>query len=401
MSKSEFLKLVTSPEIHALVPRPSNNEYESLKNSIKNEGQQEPIVIWSDSNSEKTFIIDGHTRFKICQELGLEPKVEFRIFESWLHAKKYAMDINLYRRQLSDYQKVELALRSIAIEDTLAAERKKTTFPVKGKKGFQPVSMPNGDNTGRVIEIIADKIGMSSRTVARLKRILDHGTDKLKQEVASGKTSPALAERMLKKEDIQRNPIQLPEGKYRVILCDVPFQYERELEGAPNYPTLPLEEIIHLKDKDGRPITSVFADDCVIFFWSPIPKLEESFKILDEWGFKYKTGMVWSKEKDGKPQEGTGYYVRATCELLLIATKGKIGTPLPKDRPLGIIKEPRTKIHSQKPERARYLIEKMYPGEKYLELFGREKIENWNVWGDQIDLPDVKNVQKEKKLDEF
>ncbi|MGI0021581.1 MAG: MT-A70 family methyltransferase, partial [Nitrososphaeraceae archaeon] len=166
--------------------------------------------------------------------------------------------------------------------------------------------------------------------------------------------------------------------------------------------TLPLEEIISLKDKNGKPITTVFADDCVIFFWSPIPKLEESFKILHAWGFNYKTAIVWSKEADGKPQEGNGHYIRGTCELLLIAVKGKIGTPLPKDRPLGIIKEPRTKIHSQKPERVRSLITKMYPGEKPLELFGREKVEFWEVWGDQIDLQkDPTDTTKDKKLDEF
>ena len=94
-------------------------------------------------------------------------------------------------------------------------------------------------------------------------------------------------------------------------------------QGAPDYPTLNTEEIIHLKDKNGKPVTSVFSNDCIIFFFSPIPKIEESLKVLTAWGFKYKAAIVWSKEKDGKPQEGTGYDVRATCEMLLIATKEK------------------------------------------------------------------------------
>ena len=59
--------------------------------------------------------------------------------------------------------------------------------------------------------------------------------------------------------------------------------------------------------------------------------------------------------------------------------------PLPQNRALGIIKEPRTKVHSQKPDRIRSLITRMYPGEKPLELFGRTKVESWEVWGDQID----------------
>ncbi len=395
-------KLSINPEIYVLVPRPPKQDFEAIKNSIGSEGQQEPIVAWKDPKSDKTFIVDGHTRYQICKELNLEPKVQLKEFESWLQAKKYAIDVNLLRRQLSDLQKVQLALSCLQIEKQLAAERKRSTIPKKGQKGFQSMSMPDGINTGSTDSIVAKKTGLATRTVARIKRILEHGSEKLKQEVATGNMTPATAERLLKKENYQRNPIPLPKGKYRIVLCDVPYQYALELEGAPDYPTLPVEEIIKLKDKNGVPITSVFAEDCIVFFWSPIPKLEEALKILNAWEFTYKTAIVWSKEKDGKPQEGTGYYIRATCELLLIATKGKIGTPLPKNRALGVIKEPRTKVHSQKPARIRSIISRMYPNEKYLELFGRERVEDWDVWGDQIQLQTVTvKTKKNGKLDDF
>lgn len=398
---SSLIELAINPEIHSLVPEPEKDEYDSIKNSIKNDGQQEPIIVWKDSVSDKNFVVDGHTRYKICNELGIKPKIQFKIFESWLYVKKFAADANLLRRHLSATKKVELAFKLVEIENQLAEQRKKSTVPVKGQKGFQSMSVPNGVNTGRSADIVAEKTGLSSRTVSRIKFVLDSGNEELIQNVKNGKTKPSHAERIIRKEKAIRNPIPLPEGKYRVILSDVPFAYDNELEGAPNYPTLNTEEIIDLKDKNGKPITTVFADDCIIFFFSPIPKLEEALKILKAWGFTYKTAIVWSKEKDGKPQEGTGYYVRATCELLLIATKGRIGTPLPKNRPLGIIKEPRTKVHSQKPERIRSLITKMYPGEKPLELFARTTVESWEGWGDQLDLPDAKSVKKEKKLDEF
>ena len=396
-----MVELTINPELHALVPEPEKDEYDSIMNSIKNERQQEPIIVWKDPKSEKNFVIDGHTRYKICNELGIEPKIQFKTFTSWLQAKKYAIDVNLLRRHLLQPKKVELAFKLVEIENKLAEERKLSTIPVKGQKGFQPMSVPNGINTGRAVEFVAEKTGMSPRTVARIKCVLDSGNKELIRNVMNGTTKPSHAERQIRKENAIRNPIPLPEGKFRVILSDVPFAYDNELEGAPNYPTLNTEEIINLKDKNGKPITSVFSNDCIIFFFSPIPKLEEALKVLSAWGFKYKTAIIWSKEKDGKPQEGTGYYVRATCELLLIATKGKMGPPLPQNRALGIIKEPRTKVHSQKPDRIRSLITKMYPGEKPLELFGRTKVESWEVWGDQIDLPDATNDQKEKKLDEF
>ena len=397
-----MVDLHINPELFAIVPEPTKEEYLALKKSIGGDGQHKPIIVWKDPVSEKTYIIDGHTRNEACKELGIEPKFEYVKFESWLHAMKYAVEVNMLRRHLSTLQKVEMAIREIEIEKKIAEQRQKQTLPKDGQKGFQKLEMPNGIHTGRTIDLVSEKTGIPSRTVARIKRILDEGSDELKQAVASGKTSPAYAERMIKKEKMRSNPIPLPKNKFRIIYCDVPYKYDYELEGAPNYPTLSEEEIIHLKDNEGNPITSVFAQDAVILFWAPPPKLEEALRILKGWGFTYKTGIVWSKEKEGISQEGTGHYIRATCELLLIATKGAPGTPLPKDRPLGILKFPRTKIHSQKPDIMRQWIMKMYPNEKYLELFARETVNGWTGWGDQLDLDTAKSPAiKKGTLDDY
>lgn len=397
-----MVDLHINPELFAIVPEPTKEEYLALKKSIDRDGQHKPIIVWKDPVSEKTYIIDGHTRNEACKELGIEPKFEYMEFASWLHAMKYAVEVNMLRRHLSTLQKVEMAIREIEIEKKIAEQRQKQTLPKNGQKGFQKLEMPDGIHTGRTIDLVSEKTGIPSRTVARIKRILDDGSDELKQAVASGKTSPAYAERMIKKEKMRSNPIPLPKNKFRIIYCDVPYKYDYELEGAPNYPTLSEEEIINLKDNEGNLITSVFAQDAVILFWAPPPKLEEALRILKGWGFTYKTGIVWSKEKEGISQEGTGHYIRATCELLLIATKGAPGTPLPKDRPLGILKFPRTRIHSQKPDIMRQWIMKMYPNEKYLELFARETVNGWTGWGDQIDLDTTKlPTTKKGTLDDY
>ena len=41
-------------------------------------------------------------------------------------------------------------------------------------------------------------------------------------------------------------------------------------------------------------------------------------------------------------------------------------------------------IHSKKPESVYEMIEKMYPARKYLEVFGRNKREGWEVYGNEI-----------------
>lgn len=258
-------------------------------------------------------------------------------------------------------------------------------------------------HTGNICEIVAEKTGLSTRTVARHKKVLDNGTDELKQKVESGKISVAAAERQINLKKAHTNPIQLPDGKYKIILCDPPYRYDFEGTGAPNYPTLTEDDIISLKDKTGRSITDVFADDAVMFLWVPPPKIESALTILKSWDFSYKTKITWSKEKEGISQQGTGHYVIATCEDVLVATKGKPGVPEPKNRLLGILKAPRTN-HSKKPDMLRHWIEKMYPNEKYLELFARETTKGWTAWGDQLDIKDTVDPTRtvtKGTLDEF
>ena len=391
-----------NPELLAIVPEPTKEDYTALKKSIQTNGQHKPITVWKEPLSGKDYIIDGHSRNEACKELEIEPTKEYKEFESWLDATKYAIQVNSNRRHLTQLQKVELALREIQIEKKLAEQRQKSTLPKKGQKGFQK-SVPNGIHTGSTCDVVSKKTGISSRTVARLKKILDDGSEDLKQQVASGKKSAASAERLINLEKTHTNPIPLPEGKYKVILCDVPYKYDYEGEGAPNYPTLAEGEIIHLKDKEGRPVTDMFAEDAIILFWAPLPKLEEALRILHAWGFYYKTAIVWSKEKEGISQQGVGYYTIATCELVLVAVKGKPGVPLPKNRPLGILRAPRTKTHSQKPDIFRHWIEKMYPNEKYLELFARETAKGWTAWGNQLDIREtiVQSTVKKGTLDDF
>jgi len=52
-----------------LMPRPSEEDYNRLKNRIKRQGLNRalPIVV-----TEDMVILDGHTRLQIAKELGLE-----------------------------------------------------------------------------------------------------------------------------------------------------------------------------------------------------------------------------------------------------------------------------------------------------------------------------------------
>jgi N6-adenosine-specific RNA methylase IME4 len=115
----------------------------------------------------------------------------------------------------------------------------------------------------------------------------------------------------------------------------------------------------------------------VLYMWATSPKLEEALQVINAWGFSYRTNAVWVKDKIGM-----GYYFRQQHELLLIASKGTLPTPLPSLRVSSLIHAPRLK-HSQKPDIVAETLEIWYPKIPKLELFCRSPREGWGVWGNE------------------
>lgn len=167
--------------------------------------------------------------------------------------------------------------------------------------------------------------------------------------------------------------IPLPEGKYSVLLADPPWQYRNTgVEGAVDkeYPTMTIQELCEMPTKERA------SENAVLFLWTTNPILEECFPVIKSWGFEYKTNICWVKKNK---KTGIGFYVRGVHELLLICIKGQM---LPKYTPLSTIEE-NAREHSKKPD-IYSLIEKMYPNQKYLELFLRgEAHKGWKGWGDE------------------
>jgi len=133
-----------------------------------------------------------------------------------------------------------------------------------------------------------------------------------------------------------------------------------------------LEEICNEPDK------SLVAEIAHLHLWTTNAFLREAFDVIDAWGFRYKSCLVWVK-----PQLGMGNYWRVSHEYLLLGVRGSL--PFEDRTQRSWLLERRT-IHSRKPYRIRQLIEKVSPG-PYLELYGREEIPNsqWTVYGNQVE----------------
>jgi N6-adenosine-specific RNA methylase IME4 len=173
----------------------------------------------------------------------------------------------------------------------------------------------------------------------------------------------------------------LPDGVYRVIYADPPWEYGDKRTNDKNsgsaesqYPTMAVDELCGLGVRD------IAAADSVLFLWATAPCLPEAMQVIEAWGFTYKAQFVWDKLKGFN-----GHYNDVRHELLLIATRGSC-VPAVDSLDPSIVPEKRTK-HSKKPDRFYELIERLYPlgDQTHVELFSRRSREGWSSWGNQVD----------------
>ncbi len=193
----------------------------------------------------------------------------------------------------------------------------------------------------------------------------------------------------------------LPRGHFKAIYADPPWNFVTRWAQArttgekgggdrgPKYDLMTTDQICQL------PVGDLAADECVLFLWACWPNLTDALRVIEAWGFTYKTcGFCWTKA-DARQAEffqaetsahiGLGYWTRANSEPCLLATKGS-----PKRQSAGVrqaIIEPRRE-HSRKPDRIIGDIERLVEG-PYLELFARTQRPGWTVWGNQTDKFEV------------
>jgi ParB-like chromosome segregation protein Spo0J len=181
------MSLRLNPEYEKLLPKMSEEEFAALKDSIREEGQHYAIIV-----NEDLEILDGHHRFRACNELGMEPDFEVRKFEDKLLEKKFVIEANLRRRHLNNFQLVELGVPLLEIEKVLA-RRRQAGAGKKGRNiqlGIAPIDAKPVVKA-KATEVVAKKVGVSTRTFERGKKILEKASEEDKQKLREGKTSIA------------------------------------------------------------------------------------------------------------------------------------------------------------------------------------------------------------------
>lgn len=364
-------EIIISPELQNILPPLTPDEYKILEESLLVEGCREPLILW------QGFLVDGHNRYNICKKHNITFRTDEIQSNNIEDIKLWIIDNQKGRRNLTDGWKFELAQEREKIllkqHEQERKERRVSNVDTREKQS----------ESGRTRNEIAEELGWSTGKVAMADKVWKDARPEVKEAVKSGEMSFNQAYNDIKREERKENfknkfiAPDLPEGSYRIIYSDPPWAYNDKCEGGAiqsggaekHYPTMSIKEICEMQ-------LPKIDDNAVLFLWVTSPLLEDGFKVINSWGFKYKASFIWDKIK-----HNMGHYNSVRHELLLIATKGSCQ---PDNLKLfdSVQSIERTE-HSKKPHEFYHIIETLYIGNK-IELFAREKHEGWTNWGNEV-----------------
>lgn len=175
--------------------------------------------------------------------------------------------------------------------------------------------------------------------------------------------------------------------RFGTILADPPWQFQNKTgKVAPEHRRLSRYATLSLEDIASLPVGEVAADLSHLYLWVPNALLPEGLAVMQAWGFKYKSNIVWHKvRKDGGSDgRGVGFYFRNVTELILFGVRGKNARTLQAGRRQVNLVASRKREHSRKPDEQYPIIEACSPG-PFLELFARGARKGWTTWGNQAD----------------
>lgn len=189
--------------------------------------------------------------------------------------------------------------------------------------------------------------------------------------------------------DVSSMPaIPLPEtaNGWATVYADPPWRFaNRTGKVAPEHRRLDRYDTMTTEAICDIPVEDAVAKNAHLYLWVPNSFLPDGLRVMESWGFRYVSNIVWAKRrKDGGPDgRGVGFYFRNVTELVLFGVRGSMRTLDPARSQVNMI-ETRKREHSRKPDEMYELIEDCSPG-PYLELFARYPRAGWAVWGAESD----------------
>lgn len=184
-----------NPRFEKFSPKKKPDEIEELRKSLKEKGYiGSPILTWHG------FIVDGHNRYKMCQELGVEidleknvEEIELGDFAEEIDAMDWMLTHQLSSKNLSVGEKLAMT-EEFKKEVALENEKRKSDAGKNYGKGMNNSITPIGEKLSTHSDTwtdnqIAKKAGVGTGSVARYNKVMNFNDEDLKEKVKTGQVS--------------------------------------------------------------------------------------------------------------------------------------------------------------------------------------------------------------------
>lgn len=404
---------------------------EDLVDSIRANGQLEPIII-----NQKDEILSGHRRWRALKKIKQEDvnikAICFRNeYENETQETEAIIEFNRYREK-TPMQIYKESKELFNIFTQQADKRRKSNLRNLPKYVEELNSVHREDKPGRSLEKLAEAVHMKRDRLAKIiwigKRYEKGDTDAIDvmKCMERGVLSVDAAYKLLKLIDVS-NSNQPEADEARKLV-------KRAKEGnvTSNKAVKLLDKYKEKKDKEentngeknkenidtqltdvinsGEEFNVIVADpddidkarkrqitrsmDAVLFLWATTENMKDRMDLMEMWGFKLKKIGIWDTGKT------SGNWFRGTVEFLLFGIKGNWEKPT--FRPEIILSKDK-ETDKNKYDYVYDMVEKMFPGQKYIDPFSANKRKDWGQpyiinLNDSLENDD-KKVIKESPID--
>ena len=179
--------ITINPHYRELLPRPTPKEYEIIKKSMIENGQQKPVEV-----DQNMIMVDGFSRLDICIDTGRKVWFESRYYENKTAVLRQMAILNLHRRHITDFAKVLLYDEIYKDEKKQAEKRQELAVKIAGLKNRSEdtttkvkelTNEMDTIGTGRAVDKFSKIINVSPATVKRSQYVAKFGDTKVIQKV--------------------------------------------------------------------------------------------------------------------------------------------------------------------------------------------------------------------------
>lgn len=352
-----------------------------LVGSIKELGQLDPIVITADKT-----IISGHRRWVALLALkdsGIKAKCLYKHFETKLEEKEAIIECNRQREKswIQTYNEVNL-LKEIFAEK--AELRRLANLKQNTTKDTEPPNSASREESGSTRDYVEKMSGVKHDKFSKIQKIVEEaksGNEVAAELLIKGNSSQITPDAAIKTLEISKiansdSPVAekakvmldqvrrvdiTPNKGWQQIKAEMKENKEKTEAQARKTTKIP-QGIFNIILSDTYPVADIiqkripYDEDSVLFLWSSASSLITSLKLMEHWGFTYKSCTVLDKG--------------SSTDMLLFCTHGTGISPISKIPNI---------IREKKRDCIYDLIEKMFPSQRYLEMFKENTRKGWNI----------------------